>query len=355
MNNTSVPDSFTADEFDNLKLKACWVDSAIQGHRQGIFTIVDCKHSWAVYKNGIFLNVMSWEGNKGTPQGVPCVPKSTYLENYNQLRLLGIEPTAETQLRGNGIELNLQQMLEVMTLDGARMVLPTNVIFDPRSYQMLKKALLNAGGSYHDSSFHFDDDDSASEALSRLLQGENINIKKTLQYYPTTDTAGDRLLAGVDFTGKVVFEPSAGEGYLVKRALEIGAKRVLAVEIYTKFHTALEQAGAELIGSNIFDVNACDLLGVDVVVMNPPFSGGQDVKHVQHVLSILPPHVEVHAIMSCSVLENSNGIYEDFRAFMEKHGVEPERLEAGAFKESGTMVKTCIVRIPRRSCAAIAA
>lgn len=355
MNNMSVPDSFTADEFDNLKLKACWVDSAIQGHRQGIFTIVDCKHSWAVYKNGIYLNVMSWEGNKGTPQGVPCVPKSTYLENYYQLKMLGIEPTTEMQMRGNGIELNLQQMLEVMTLDGARLVLPNNVTFDPRSYQMLKKALLNAGGSYHDSSFHFDDDDSASEALSRLLQGENINIKKTLQYYPTTDTAGDRLLAGVDFTGKVVFEPSAGEGYLVKRALEIGAKRVLAVEIYTKFHTALEQAGAELIGSNIFDVNACDLLGVDVVVMNPPFSGGQDVKHVQHVLSILPPHVEVHAIMSGSVLENSNCIYEDFRAFMDKYGVEPERLEAGAFKESGTMVKTCIVRIPRRSCAAIAA
>ncbi|WP_347364387.1 hypothetical protein [Vibrio vulnificus] len=353
MENTSR--TFTSEEFENLKRKACWLETAILGHNQGLFTIVDCEYSWAVYKNGVFLNVMSWEGHKGTPQGVPSVPRSTYMNNLENIRYLGIEPKYEHQLRGSGLALSLEQMLDIMVLDGSRLILPTDVTFDQNSYLLLKKALINAGGRYNNSAFEFDDASSASETVFRLLQGENINIKKSLQYFPTTDTAGDILLQDVDLQRKVVFEPSAGEGYLVQRAFSAGASEVLAAEVYSKFHPLLKASGAEVISENIFDVTAYDVSNVDIVIMNPPFSGGQDVKHIEHILNIIPDNAEVHAIMSIAVKERSNGIYESFRKFMQQHGIEPIEIPAGAFKESGTMVKTCVVRVPSRAQLASAA
>lgn len=143
---------------------------------------------------------------------MPCVPRNKYQDNVNQYRLLSVEPVSESQLRDEGIELTMAQMLEQLVVDGPRLVLPTSVTFAPRSYQVLKKALIKANGKYQGSSFGFDSQATAIDVLTRLMQGEDINIKKTLQYYPTTDPAGDRLLDGVKLNGKVVFEPSAGEG-----------------------------------------------------------------------------------------------------------------------------------------------
>ena len=57
----------------------------------------------------------------------------------NQYRLLSVEPVSESQLRDEGIELTMAQMLEQLVVDGPRLVLPTSVTFAPRSYQVLKK------------------------------------------------------------------------------------------------------------------------------------------------------------------------------------------------------------------------
>ncbi|WP_275202329.1 hypothetical protein [Aeromonas hydrophila] len=40
----------------------------------------------------------------------------------------------------------MAQMLEQLVVDGPRLVLPTSVTFAPRSYQVLKKALIKANG-----------------------------------------------------------------------------------------------------------------------------------------------------------------------------------------------------------------
>ena len=338
-----------------MKHNAATVEDAIAMHRQGHVTIVDNGVSWSVYRLGDYLGVVTWEGHKGTPRNVPCVPRQKYQDKVNQYRLLSVEPVSESQLRDEGMELTKAQMLEQLVVDGPRLVLPTSVTFAPHSYQILKKALIKANGKYQGSSFVFDSQATAIDVLTRLMQGEDINIKKTLQYYPTTDPAGDRLLDGVKLNGKVVFEPSAGEGYIVRRSLAAGAKDVLAVELYEPFHEPLRRAGGRIIGRNIFDVTPDDVANVDVVLMNPPFSGAQDVKHVEYVLSIVPENVEIHAIMSGAVLVNSNRIYEGFRTLLDAFGIKPEDLPAGTFKDSGTQVKSCIVRIPSRRKATLAA
>lgn len=349
------PKQFTESECEELRRQACWVESAAEGHRNGVFTILDCKLSWAVYKSGMYLNTVSWEGRFGTPKNVPCVAKETYLGNVSQLNLLGIEIVSESQLRGDGLVLNLGQMLELMVLNGNRLQLPSEVHFEMRSYQALKKSLVNAGATYQDSGFAFDSSATAEETLSRLLGGERINIKKSLQYFPTTDSACDELLYGLDLANKIVFEPSAGEGYLVRRAFQAGAAKVLVAEIYEKFHNSLIQSGAKIIGKSIFDVQPGDVSSIDVVIMNPPWSGAQDVRHIEHVLDTVPESVVVHAIMSQSVIESTNQVYERFRSFLNLYGVEPVPMKAGTFRESGTMAKGCVVRIPPRNSARRAA
>lgn len=343
----------TPEQIEELRAKAIFYPKAETGHRDGEYTIVDGGVSWPVYKSGVYITTMAWQGS--TPAHVACVPQDVYLANAAQMKDLGLVPTSELQLRGERLSLSLAQMLEMMVPNGHRLELPTTFAFQPGNYRELKKALTNAGGRYSKSGFDFASDEDAAEILERLMGGESINLRQSLQYFPTTDMAGDRLLDGLDLEGKTVLEPSAGEGYLVRRAAKAGATKVLAVEIYPKFHGALEASGAEVVGTDLLAMEKGDIGDVDVVLMNPPFSGGQDIRHVEHVLKVVPGHTEIRAIMSSAVVERTGGIYDRFREFLDSVGGVHEQLPAGAFKESGTMVRTCIVRIPARATSTAAA
>lgn len=345
----------TPEQLHDLRAKAIFYPRAEEGHCAGEYTIVDAGSCWPVFKLGAYITTMAWEGHKGAPRGVKCVPEAVYRANLAQLHALGLVPTSEAQLRGRGLSLDLPQMLQLMQLTGNRLELPSTVTFEARAYQTLKKALLNAGARYSKSGFDFDTATEAAQTLERLMAGEAINLRKSLQFFPTTGVAADRLLDGLDVERKVVFEPSAGEGYLVERAYQAGASRVIAAEINEKFHGAIQMSGGDLLGFDLLALTAEDVADVDVVIMNPPFSGGQDIQHVEHVLRIVPPEAEVRAIMSSAVMERSGGVFERFRAALDALGVVPEPLPAGAFKESGTMARTCVVKIPPRvSSAAVA-
>lgn len=341
---------FSSEQMKDFSCRAAWHEHAVSAHRAGEFTIVDCKSHWQVFKLGVYLSTMSWSGHKGTPVNVPCVPQKQFMATLAELKALGIVPSTEKQFRSAGLSLSLAQMLELMVINGERLELPTDVTFEKSSYQALKVAMKNAGATYSDSGFAFEHSLAATTTLGRLLDGESINLRKSLQFYPTTDVAADKLLDGLDLNGKRVFEPNAGEAYLVRRAYEAGAANVVAAEIYDGFHDAIVKSGANLIGTDLLALTGEDIShhDIDVCIMNPPFSGGQDIKHVEHVLSIVSDRTEVRAIMSAGVLERSGGAYERFRAYLSSMSIEPEILPAGAFKESGTMVRTCVVRIPPR-------
>ena len=66
--------------------------------------------------------------------------------------------------------------------------------------------------------------------------------------------------------------------------------------------------------------------------MNPPFSGAQDVKHVEYVLSIVPdrggPRHHVRAVK-----DNTSRIYTGFRTLLDAFGIKPEDPPAGTFKD----------------------
>ena len=274
------------------------------------------------------------------------ITEEQYFNTLNCYEALGLLPT-EALLCKDGVELSKNEMLELLYVDEKSIMLPTEIQFSAATYTILKDVLQKASGKYHNGGFLFDSSDEAQTVLAALLDGEDVNIKKSLQYYASTDAAADILLNDVDFTGKTIYEPHGGEGFLVRKSFDLGAKEVLTTEIYRKFHPALEATGAKVIGTDVFDVTPDMLEDVDAIVMNPPFTGGADVKHFNYLLSIIPRGIPIYAIMSGCVNHHNWKVYKDFRDYLTSKGINPIDIPAGSFKESGTNVSTVAIRIPQ--------
>lgn len=273
------------------------------------------------------------------------VLEEQYFKNLDCYQALGLDYT-ESLLSKDGVELSKEEVLALLSVEGSSIMLPTDVQFSSTTYGILKEMLQKAQGKYTKGGFKFDSESEAQAVLNTLLEGKEIDVKKSLQYYATTEAAADIALKGVDLTGKTVFEPHGGEGFLVKKAFDLGAKKVLTSEIYHKFHPALQATGAEIISEDVFAVTPEMLEDVDVVIMNPPFNGGADIKHFNFLLSIIPRGIPIYGILSGCVKHHKWKLYSEFRAYLASKGVEPIDIPAGAFKESGTNVSTVAVQIP---------
>ena len=329
-----------------------WKSYAKQ-HAEGDVSIVRSKGCFSVVKAGVQLDfeadaILTATELKYRLKVEDIQDSDIYLANIEAYGAIGFE-AGETSYRLGGVQLDKAAVLSVLQLDGKRVKLPEGVQFEKETFSLMKQIFEKATGRFKDCYFEFDSEVEAREMFERLLAGDDINVKKSLQYYPTTEEAAAEFLAGVDLSGKVVFEPNGGEGFLVRKAYALGASHVKSAEIYTKFHPALRDAGAEIIGEDLLSVTADDIADVDAVLMNPPFTGGLDVKHVMHVLDIIQGRVDVYAIMSAAVKHSPHKCYVQFREYLNSIGVEPTEIMAGAFKDSGTNVSTVHVRIPAKA------
>ncbi len=79
------------------------------------------------------------------------------------------------------------------------------------------------------------------------------------------------------------------------------------------------------------------------IVMNPPFAGRADIRHVTHALQFVKHGGWLAAVMSAGVKFREDGLAREFRALVTKHAGFVRDVEDGAFKEAGTMVRTVIV------------
>ena len=80
-----------------------------------------------------------------------------------------------------------------------------------------------------------------------------------------------------------------------------------------------------------------------VVIMNPPFSGGRDMAHIQHAMRWLVPGGRLVAIASTSWRTQRSSNAERFRTLLSELDAEIAELDRGAFKEAGTDVPTTLI------------
>ncbi len=231
---------------------------------------------------------------------------------------------------------------------GNALVLPGQL--DRKMYEQVNKVLDAAGGTWNrKAKAHLFTGDAAERVDQIILTGKVDIPKDEFNYFPTPPEVVARLLelAGVQ-PGMRVLEPEAGQGAIAFPCAQAGAT-VDCYELMEANYKTL--AGTTGLG----DVRHMDFLAAtpraiyDRVVMNPPFAKQADIKHVLHALRFLKPGGKLVAVMSAGVAFRDNALTREFRELVQKAGGYMEALPEGAFKSSGTMVRTVLVVIPDRS------
>ncbi len=148
------------------------------------------------------------------------------------------------------------------------------------------------------------------------------------------------LLAEVG-TRDLVLEPQAGPGRIVRAVNETGAT-VVCNEAQPHLCDALRAAGYDTTVGNFLTMEPQPKF--DAVVMNPPFSHGQDAAHIRHAWEFLKPGGRLVAIASRGVEFRSERRYERFREWLTSVGGTVTILPDGTFSESGTNVATVLIK-----------
>lgn len=174
---------------------------------------------------------------------------------------------------------------------------------------------------------------------------EIVNQKQTFQAFYTPTEIANEVARLADLTaGQTMLEPSAGTGQLARAAVRYGLfwSNISAIEINPRLIADLEVNGFKQVTCADFLTCRPGVNKFDRILMNPPFSMGDDIKHVRHALNFLKEGGRLVAIVGAGPKQR--------HAFKQGHfpaKAEWIDLPAGTFSESGTEVATAIIIIDR--------
>lgn len=258
------------------------------------------------------------------------------------------EPAPKPPVSKNRIADNILDILGQCRTEGNTLYLPEGQL-DRATYQAVNKVLESIGGKWNRKAkgHIFADGDPAELLDNVILAGEITDLKKQYQFFPTPRPIAERMceLAELDDTC-IVLEPECGKGDLADVIHEAGVKELVGLELNRDMEKHLSgKPYKTLIGMDFLDF-AKDAGAIwSRIVMNPPFSRQQDIDHILTAYSILQPGGILVSVVSESPFFRTNKKSVEFREFLETHEAVIESVAEGAFKESGTMVRTRLVKI----------
>lgn len=207
--------------------------------------------------------------------------------------------------------------------------------------------------------FVFPTGSDAEELVADALTiGQVMTLREAqvkLGWFPTPDAVGDHLVEFAELAhGATILEPSAGEGALVRAILRADPKATIVCVERDPARRGVLQSNAMKRADHkrvaILDVDdIMDVTGgpsVDGVIQNPPFckSGkGDHLDHTRHAFSMLYPRGVLASILPDS-RHRGDRRHREFWNWVESRG-EIRELPEGAFKSSGTMVRTVMIRV----------
>lgn len=232
-------------------------------------------------------------------------------------------------------------------------ITPTSVrlrgTLERKLYVDVNKVLAGAGGKWdRKSGTHLFPSDPRELLGLAIDTGQAINKQQIYQSFYTPPELADRMAQMAELQpGMQVLEPSCGEGALILAALRVQPK----LEI-TAYDIQAEAVRATIQTTNSrLSVHQADFLAVepspvfDRVLMNPPFTKGQDMQHVLHAWECLRPGGRLVAITSPAWQTLSTKAAEAFRLFASRGSVD--LVPRGTFSESGTEVPTVLLKLDK--------
>ena len=247
---------------------------------------------------------------------------------------------------------NILSILGECRVEGNTLFLPDRQLDRP-TYQAVNKVLVNIGGKWTRKvkGHVFADGDPAELLNNVLMTGETVDLKKQYQFFPTPRAVAEQMcqLAELDSTC-VVLEPSCGKGDLADVVFEAGVKALYGLELNQDMGYYLKgKPYTTMVGVDFLEFAKDD--GIDHewnrIVMNPPFTKQQDIDHILAAYGILSPGGILVSVVSEAPFFWANKKAIAFREFLDSHNAEMVRLGEGAFKESGTMVRTRLIKLEK--------
>ncbi len=146
--------------------------------------------------------------------------------------------------------------------------------------------------------------------------------------------------AGVEFSGARILEPSAGLGRLVN-AIQ-GQPQIIGEMVLVENNTACiellqnnyRDASIDVIAQDFLDTTIEQLGLFDIILMNPPFQRGRDIKHIEHATTMLAHGGHLVALCYNGAMQNRN-----LKPYCDSWTVLPE----GSFKSEGTTASVALL------------
>lgn len=220
---------------------------------------------------------------------------------------------------------------------------------DRKLYTKVNKVLEACGGKWdRRRKAHVFPEDPREVLDQVILTGEYRREKQELGVFYTPEAIARKAVAACgNVAGQFWLEPQAGMGGLAKPLRAAGAN-VTCADILSKHTEELDAQGFQTWTCDFLETDPTTVLDFDGVLMNPPFGKQADAEHFLHARKFVRPGGLVVAIMPASVTFRETGRYRTIRDAVKQNGGTIEPLPSGAFKESGTMVNTCLVVLPVR-------
>jgi len=226
-------------------------------------------------------------------------------------------------------------------------------------YTKVNKVLETAGGKWNKKAKAHVFPEDPKEALGMAIdKGAILDTKKATQAFYTPPEIARTVIQHASIShGHHVLEPSAGKGNIAVHLWPDGigthpinrGGRTLLIENDPKSCEVLRKEfdPDHVLEQDFLTVIPNPATGFDRVVMNPPFTGGQDIEHVTHAFKFLKPGGRLVAITSPSWQTKQDKKSATFRQLVEDHGRIAEEFSEGSFKESGANVRTLLVILDR--------
>lgn len=235
---------------------------------------------------------------------------------------------------------------------------------DRKQYTELNKILeILWGKRNRKEKCHIFETENLQEAIDEVCDTmEVVDIKVLYQQYYTPSDLAEYVVELSDIKeDDIVLEPSAGQGAIVDEILKKDYSKIVLLEIDTENIKSLKEKydcyewmrddcdwqgtfckGKEM---NIYQwdflENWLNTNYFSKILANPPFTKSQDVKHILQMYKHLKKWGRLVSIASSSIQTREWKLYDELKE------LNPEfiKIEDGAFKESWTMVNSCIVVI----------
>lgn len=217
-------------------------------------------------------------------------------------------------------------------------VYPQEARLSTTLWSRIRKVMANNGGDWMTQRQAFVFEEDPTPIFKALAHGKLANKKKDRQAFYTPPEMAAKVAKLADVRGTTVLEPSAGHGALANACRAAGCAGMVCYETDEAAHAHLKREGYVAFKKDFLAVKPQHHF--ERVVMNPPFAKDAYIKHIQHALKFLKSGGRLVAIipgdMPPAKLTKSLPAWSTWNCLPQ---------EAGAFKESGTNIKTSILVI----------